>query len=122
MGVAFQIGDDVLNLRGFEQNLKEPGEDIAGGKVTYPVAWAFCRLPRAKREDLRARLAAGDGSSQNVRAVMDILESVDACAGALAEAESQMSHAWSALEPLLPETRAKAALRAYGSLLLRRHY
>jgi geranylgeranyl pyrophosphate synthase len=122
MGTAFQIGDDVLNLRGFEQNLKEPGEDISAGKVTYPVAWAFCRLPRSKREDLRARLAARDGSHQNVQAVLGILESVDACGGALAEAESQMHHTWSVLDPLLPETCAKAALRAYGALLLRRHY
>jgi geranylgeranyl pyrophosphate synthase len=122
MGIAFQIGDDVLNLRGFAQHLKEPGEDIAGGKVTYPVAWAFCRLPRSKREDLWARLAARDGSRRNVQAVLGILESVDACGGALAEAESQMNHTWSVLAPLLPETRAKAELHAYGALLLRRHY
>src|SRR5262249_46721320 len=34
LGLAFQIVDDVLNLRGFENDLKERGEDIRAGKVT----------------------------------------------------------------------------------------
>ncbi len=35
IGVAFQIIDDVLNLRGFEGKTKECGEDIKAGKVRH---------------------------------------------------------------------------------------
>ena len=38
IGLAFQIMDDVLNLKGFEGNVKDRGEDIKAGKVTFPVA------------------------------------------------------------------------------------
>ena len=37
-GVAFQIVDDVLNLKGFQSDLKVREEDISEGKVTAPVA------------------------------------------------------------------------------------
>src|SRR4029453_6519429 len=51
-GVAFQIIDDVLNLRGFEQDRKSRGEDIRGGKITAPVAKAMGRLSRPERNRL----------------------------------------------------------------------
>jgi hypothetical protein len=44
VGVAFQIVDDVLNLRGFSNDLKQRGEDLSEGKVTMPVAKAMGML------------------------------------------------------------------------------
>ncbi len=52
LGVAFQIMDDVLNLRGMrsgKQTLKVLGEDIMEGKITYPVAKAMCSWVRVSR-------------------------------------------------------------------------
>jgi geranylgeranyl pyrophosphate synthase len=43
VGLAFQIIDDVLNLRGFKGDLKSRGEDIMHGKVTLPVAKAMAK-------------------------------------------------------------------------------
>lgn len=122
MGLAFQVGDDVLNIRGFQHNLKEPGEDIAGGKVTYPIALAFERLPAEQRRELHERVTRRDGSEENVRSVIALLESVDACARSLAAAEGALDRAWAALDPLIAESPAKGRLRGYGSLFLRRHY
>ena len=55
IGIAFQIMDDVLNLRGIYSGkadagkagteLKTRGEDITAGKVTIPVVKAMSRLP-----------------------------------------------------------------------------
>src|SRR5262249_21289463 len=36
LGLAFQIIDDVLNLRGFEHGRKTQAEDISEGKITAP--------------------------------------------------------------------------------------
>jgi geranylgeranyl pyrophosphate synthase/predicted secreted hydrolase len=41
LGIAFQIIDDVLNLRGFENDAKQRGEDIMAGKITFPIAKAM---------------------------------------------------------------------------------
>ena len=122
MGLAFQIGDDVLNIRGFQHGLKQPGEDIAGGKITYPVALALERLPAEQRRELLARITRRDGSEENLRSVIALLESADACARSLAAGEDTLDRAWAALDPHLPESPAKRQLRGYGSLFLRRHY
>ncbi|HUJ25514.1 MAG TPA: polyprenyl synthetase family protein, partial [Myxococcales bacterium] len=52
LGLAFQIVDDVLNLRGFQGNLKSRAEDIANGVITLPVAKAMSRLPHERRAAL----------------------------------------------------------------------
>lgn len=122
MGLAFQIGDDVLNIRGFQPALKQPGEDIAGGKITYPVALALDRLAAEQRAELLARITRRDGSEENLRSVLALLESADACARSLAAAEDTLDRAWAVLDPHLPESAAKRQLRSYGSLFLRRHY
>jgi geranylgeranyl pyrophosphate synthase len=53
LGIAFQIIDDVLNLRGFKGNLKNRGEDIAKGKVTLPIAKAMAVLSYDERQWIR---------------------------------------------------------------------
>src|SRR5207237_4996744 len=50
VGLAFQLIDDVLNLRGFKNDLKSAGEDITNGTITLPVAKAMSRLEKADRE------------------------------------------------------------------------
>src|SRR5262249_48197097 len=51
-GFAFQIIDDVLNLRGFDENRKTRGEDVTEGKITAPVAKAMGRLSLDDRREL----------------------------------------------------------------------
>ena len=59
VGLAFQIVDDVLNLRGFANDLKQRGEDLAEGKVTMPVAKAMNLLDAESRTWLWAAVSAG---------------------------------------------------------------
>src|SRR5262249_14340575 len=58
IGLAFQIVDDTLNLRGFKNNLKSKGEDITAGKVTIPIAKAMARLPLNERRELWGTLSS----------------------------------------------------------------
>merc|ERR1712023_79741 len=37
MGLAFQVIDDVINLKGFGKSLKTTAEDLVEGKITAPV-------------------------------------------------------------------------------------
>jgi geranylgeranyl pyrophosphate synthase len=121
-GLAFQIVDDVLNLRGFDENRKNRGEDITEGKVTAPVAKAMGRLARGDRRDLWAILT----SKPTERAVIDrAIALIDEC-GALdaceREARALVDNAWRVADPLLPDSQFKIRLRAFGWFVLDRHY
>jgi heptaprenyl diphosphate synthase len=122
VGVAFQLADDVIDLAsdGAESG-KTPGTDLREGVPTLP--------------GLLARRAA-DGGDADAAAVVELLEGdlsddarlADAVAGlrglpALAEAQDEAARwaagAVSALDPL-PESGAKAALRAFAEAVVAR--
>ena len=121
VGLAFQIVDDVLNLRGFKGELKQRGEDLTQAKVTLPVAKALGRLGPAERAALW-RLVA---SKPTGAAVEDAIARIEAC-GALdacaAQARQLVEDAWTALSPLVEESLSKVMLRAFGWYVLERHY
>src|SRR5205807_8328956 len=56
LGLAFQIIDDVLNLRGFKGDLKTRAEDLTKGTITLPFAKALPRLDPERRKWLWAQL------------------------------------------------------------------
>jgi geranylgeranyl pyrophosphate synthase len=122
LGLAFQIVDDVLNLRGFKNDLKSRGEDVTNGTVTLPVAKAMSRLDKAERLKLAATLKSKPKDLAVVAGVVEQLETsgtIQACAD---QASEVVESAWRQAEPLLPDTMAKIMLRAFGWYVLERHY
>ena len=122
LGLAFQIIDDVLNLRGFKGELKSAGEDIANGTATLPVAKSMSRLPPQDRawvwETLRTK-------PKDPKVIASVIQKLEACGGIEAcsqEARSLVEDAWQKVEPLLPDSIAKVMLRAFGWYVLERHY
>jgi geranylgeranyl pyrophosphate synthase len=122
LGLAFQIIDDVLNLRGFKGDLKQRGEDLSHGKVTLPVAKALSRLDPEARWELWHTLSS---RPTDPAVVADMIRCIEAC-GALEACQTQardlLEAAWSRLTPLLEESLFKVMLRAFGWYLLERHY
>jgi geranylgeranyl pyrophosphate synthase len=121
-GIAFQIVDDVLNLKGFQRDLKTRGEDIREGKVTAPVAQAMSRLDRDARAQLWRTLS---GKPSQPEVVLGVIETLAQC-GALEACERQarevIESAWARIDPLIPDSHAKIKLRAFGWYVLDRHY
>jgi len=122
VGLAFQIVDDVLNLRGFEHDLKQRGEDLAEGKVTMPVAKAMSFLDAESRAWLWTSLSAGTRDKVTIDRAIDLLEQCGALQACRADAERLVDEAWSALDPLVPASLPKLMLRAFGWFVLERHY
>ena len=122
LGVGFQIVDDVLNLRGFENDLKSVGEDISGGKVTMPVAKAMSRLSAAGRRELSRLLSDRATERELIAAAVRLIEDCGAMDACVQEAEALVETGWADLAPLLPDTHVKAKMRAFGWYLLERHY
>jgi geranylgeranyl pyrophosphate synthase len=121
-GLAFQIVDDVLNLRGFEGKLKNRGEDLVEGKITAPVAKAFGRLDRESRTALWDLLSTGSRDSVAVEKVIALLEQCGALDDCMQEAYAIVEEAWAAAAPLIADSQAKLMLRAFGWYVLERHY
>jgi geranylgeranyl pyrophosphate synthase len=122
MGLAFQMIDDVLNLRGFKGDLKQKGEDLSQGKVTLPVVKAFARLDVKARWNLWHLISS---RPQDPEVVGSAIASIEAC-GALDACEQQakdlVNSAWEQLDPVVPDSLAKMMLRAFGWYVLERHY
>jgi geranylgeranyl pyrophosphate synthase len=121
-GLAFQIVDDVLNLRGFEGELKNRGEDLVEGKITAPVAKAFGRLDREGRAALWSVLSAGSRDAAAVDKAIALLEQCGVLDDCLTEADAIVEKAWAAAAPLVADSHAKLMLRAFGWYVLQRHY
>ena len=116
IGIAFQIMDDVLNLRGIysgkaDKNagaeLKNLGEDITAGKVTIPVVKAISRLSKSDMKRIWETIK----SKPSDRAVIDgiILElekcgAIDAC---VEQSESLVEESYKLLDPIIPDSFSK---------------
>jgi geranylgeranyl pyrophosphate synthase len=122
LGLAFQIVDDTLNLRGFENNLKVLGEDVGQGKITMPVAKAMSRLSHADRQQLWT-LVASKPHAQAVRAEAIALihdcGALDACER---HAHELVETGWHKLDPLVEDSTTKVMLRAFSWYVLERHF
>lgn len=121
-GVAFQIIDDVLNLRGFEQNRKSRGEDIRHGKITAPVAKAMGRLSRVERSRLWSIVEAKPDDEAAIGEGIALIESCGALDACESEARELVESAWKLIDPIVPDTQFKIRLRAFGWFILDRYY
>jgi geranylgeranyl pyrophosphate synthase/predicted secreted hydrolase len=122
LGLAFQIVDDVLNLSGFEGDLKVKAEDITQGKITLPVAKAMSRLGRSERAWLWETLRQKPQSECVVSAVVAKLEACGALQACSQQARELIETGWARLEPTVEDSMAKLTLRAFGWYVLERHY
>lgn len=122
VGLAFQIMDDVLNLRGFQGNLKERGEDVRQGKLTLPMVKAFGTMSELERRWLWQTLSSKPSDACIVEAVIAKLEQGGALGACEVLAHGLVEGAWRELDPLLPESQFKLTFRAFGWYVLDRHY
>jgi geranylgeranyl pyrophosphate synthase/predicted secreted hydrolase len=122
LGLAFQIMDDVLNLRGFEHDLKERGEDVRQGKVTLPIAKALGLLPAHERAWLWETLQGQPQDAGVVEDVIALLERVGALDACVSGARALVDESWARLDPLLPDSQYKLVFRAFSRFILERHY
>lgn len=122
MGMAFQIIDDVLNLRGFKGGLKNRGEDIANGSITLPIAKALARLEREERQHVWDTLRSKPSDAAVIAGMVDRLEmcgALDACVG---QARQLIEDGWARTEVSLEPSLSRVMLRAFGWFVLERHY
>lgn len=117
IGLSFQIVDDVLNLRGFGNNLKTKAEDLLAGKVTAPVIKAFLLLTEAGDFEKRDWLWSQYGLSADKRDIGGMVSLIEECGSfklCLEEAIQIVNDSWMLVDKALPDSYAKMCLRAFG--------
>lgn len=122
VGLAFQIIDDVLNLRGFAGELKMRGEDLNQGKVTLPVARALGRMERTQRRWLVDELRGRPSEQARIDAMIEAIEQCGALEDCSRQAGDLVEDGWKRLDPLVEDSMPKLMLRAFGWYVLERHY
>ena len=119
--MAFQIVDDVLNLRGFNDEWRSSGEDISHGKITLPVARAMTRLPTNERRWLFETLRNKPQEPETIARVVETLESCGALEECAQQARDLVEQGWAKVAPLVEDSIAKLMLRALGWYVVERH-
>jgi geranylgeranyl pyrophosphate synthase/predicted secreted hydrolase len=120
VGIAFQIMDDVLNLRGFDNNHKQTAEDITAGKVTYPMAKAIKYLNKDELFWIVEVLQCHSEDRKSHQLIVDILESSGVFDACCQEAQAIIDNAWQQFDPLFPQSHTKMVLRSFSHYIIQR--
>jgi heptaprenyl diphosphate synthase len=116
LGVAFQLGDDLLDIAGGTSG-KEPGADLRQGVTTLPVLYLLREGGAAARPVRRVLDGATDDAS--VEAALEALRGSEAFAEARASANAEVDRARACLASL-PAGAARDALELLAAQALER--
>jgi len=122
LGVAFQIIDDTLNLKGFKDGLKTKGEDITAGKITYPIAVAMSFLDLNDRKRLWEIVQMKTADITLLGEAISLLDKFEVLEKCTQEATDIVNAAWKILDPLVKDSMVKLNLRAFSWYILDRTY
>lgn len=122
LGLAFQIMDDVLNLKGFERGLKDKGEDIRAGKITMPVVASMGLLPEEERRLLWEGVKAKPDSHEKIGELIGIMHHCGAIQACEDRAGELVEVAWNALQSHIQPSLTSVRVRAFSWFVLNRHY
>lgn len=120
LGTAFQLIDDVLDYSASSEQLgKNIGDDLAEGKPTLPLLYAYWHGSGQQSGIIAEAIA--QGGLTNIAAISEAIESTGAIAYTAALARKQADLARQALE-LLPASPYREALTELAAFAVDRQY
>lgn len=122
LGIAFQIIDDTLNIKGFQDDLKTVCEDITAGKITYPIAVAMSFLDKADRKRLWEIVKSKTDDLGILSEAVQIINKFEVLEKCTEDAKNIVNKAWKKLDPLVKDSMVKLNLRAFSWYILDRTY
>ncbi len=120
LGVVFQIQDDILNVTNISGLGKQAGDDIHEGKRTLLVLHA---LKFGSDEDQRRLISILEMHTKDEELIMEagrIIEKYGCVEYSQKLAQKIMRRAWSELNSLVPESKAKQKLKCLADYLIDR--
>ena len=120
MGIAFQIQDDILNLKPSKDWGKDYGDDINEGKITLIVIHTLKHSSRKDRERLLEILKMHTEDRNLIKEAVEIMERNGSLDYAKGYARKIMKDVWEGVDPLIEESRAKKRLKEFVDFLVER--
>jgi geranylgeranyl pyrophosphate synthase len=122
IGTMFQLLDDVLNIEGFDGNLKQSGEDIAKGKLTLPILRAIQLMSDRERADFIRDWAACENDPARVGDIAGRVRDTGALSECIDEIRAEQIASWTELNAALDNSTAKAILKMFSERMLTAFY
>jgi len=121
IGVAFQIQDDILNLKPEHVEWgKEIGEDIKEGKRSLIVIHALSTVAAQKKNRLLGILNSKEKSDDDVKEAISIIDSAGSIEYAKKVARRLVLSSWNKLEKKLKDSEAKSLLKEFADYMVER--
>jgi octaprenyl-diphosphate synthase len=122
LGIAFQMTDDVIDYRSEKATMgKEPGKDLAEGKLTLPLIMALKKSNDMERERVSQIIRDKRVSAEEFIWIKGLLERQRGIQETLEKSRSYLDDAVRHLA-LFPDSEEKAALRRLAERILHRTY
>ena len=119
LGTAFQVIDDVLDYDGNSTEMgKNLGDDLREGKATLPLILAMQRGSADQRALIQH--AIENGSTEQLDAIIHLVKTTGALAGARAAAAQEAETAIAAISAFPPNFHTQALVQLAANLLGRR--
>lgn len=118
IGVAFQIQDDILNLK--ESLGKEFGEDIKEGKRTLMVIHTLKQATEAEKKTLVQILNSHTNDRKKIQEAIGIITKYKSMEYAKSAAREIISSAWADADKILKDSPAKTNLKKFAEFLINR--
>lgn len=107
MGIAFQIKDDILNLKPGKEWGKETGEDIAEGKITYILCNTIASASSKDREAIESILSSKTKDKKEIEKIIKIFEKYGSFDSAYKYAEKLIFSAKNDIDDMLEDSDYK---------------
>ncbi len=107
LGIAFQLRDDILNLKPEEAWGKETGEDITEGKITYLVINTLSKANKEDKENLIKILSSTTKDQEKIKEAITIIEKYNSFKEASAYAKELITQAKESINKLLEDSEEK---------------
>ena len=121
LGIAFQMADDLLDYTCNAQSLgKNPGADLAEGKLTLPVIHALKSAPRPQRAEIEKIIMQDAFSNDEFNALTDLLRRFNGIQHTRRMAERHVAQAKEALS-VFEESSAKTLFLMIADYVLDRN-
>ncbi len=120
IGFAFQIIDDALDYSSETKIMgKNPGDDLAEGKMTLPLIYALAHANKADQAFIRTTIETG--SIDHFEKIKAIIDETKALPYTLNKAEEFAQKAKTALQ-ILPDSAYKNALLELADITVKRNH
>jgi len=120
IGVAFQIQDDVLNLKGGLG--KDVGEDITEGKMSLPIIKTLAAANETDKSRILQLLRKHSNDKNEIDEVINLINRYGSLSYSVAAAKNIVEKSWQELDALLKPSEAKNKLQQLADFMVDREF